>query len=244
MYNSTNSNILGSIQFMRKRAFTLAEVLITLGIIGVVVAMTMPSLIQKRTNSEVEAKLKKIYSVMNQAILLSEQDNGPKEYWPRSCSDTSCEDYYNQYIISYLNKTSVIKFQSFGGTNIAIFFTDGTVLIGKSGYDYFFFPNAKNFDPETFASMTESGGISSRKDAGIKYFSFQFTPSYNDENHKFHYKKGFEPYKAFLNVFSKQELTGPNAYACRSDAALKVWCTALIQLNGWKIPEDYPFKVK
>ena len=31
-----------------KKAFTLAEVLITLGIIGVVAAMTMPTLIQKQ----------------------------------------------------------------------------------------------------------------------------------------------------------------------------------------------------
>ena len=32
---------------LKKAAFTLAEVLITLGIIGIVAAMTMPSLIQK-----------------------------------------------------------------------------------------------------------------------------------------------------------------------------------------------------
>ena len=65
---------------MKKIAFTLAEVLITLGIIGIVAAMTLPTLIQSNKNKEVEAKLKKIYSVMNQAILLSEKDNGPKEY--------------------------------------------------------------------------------------------------------------------------------------------------------------------
>lgn len=38
---------------MKKTAFTLAEVLITLGIIGIVAAMTIPTLIQKNfeTNS-------------------------------------------------------------------------------------------------------------------------------------------------------------------------------------------------
>lgn len=231
---------------MSKRAFTLAEVLITLGIIGVVAALTLPSLIQKRTNLEVESKLKKIYSVMNQAILMSEQDNGPKEFWPNQCSSTtiSCQDYYAKYVIPYLKKTSIKEFQSFGGTNIAIFFADGSVLIGKQAFDYFFFPNAKNFDADTFATTTESGGLSSRKDAGITYFSFQFSPSYNDENHKFHYKKGFEPYKAALSELTKKELTGSNEYACRKDGSIKAWCTTLIQLNGWKIPEDYPFKVK
>ena len=35
-----------------KKAFTLAEVLITLGIIGIVAAMTLPAVIQKNTEKE------------------------------------------------------------------------------------------------------------------------------------------------------------------------------------------------
>lgn len=84
-------------------AFTLAEVLITLGIIGVVAAMTIPTLIQKTTNLIVETKLKKIYSVMNQAIMLSELDNGPKEKWPADC-DGNCKTYYEKYLFPYLKK--------------------------------------------------------------------------------------------------------------------------------------------
>ena len=56
---------------MNKNGFTLAEVLITLGIIGVVASMTLPVLIQNNKNKEVESRLKKVYSVMNQAILMS-----------------------------------------------------------------------------------------------------------------------------------------------------------------------------
>ncbi|MFQ8625261.1 MAG: type II secretion system protein [Candidatus Gastranaerophilaceae bacterium] len=46
--------------FKGLRAFTLAEVLITLGIIGVVAAMTMPVLIQNHKEKETVAKLKKL----------------------------------------------------------------------------------------------------------------------------------------------------------------------------------------
>ncbi len=54
---------------LRKRAaFTLAEVLITLGIIGVVAAMTIPTLISNHNKRVVETRLKKFYSSMNQAI--------------------------------------------------------------------------------------------------------------------------------------------------------------------------------
>lgn len=44
---------------MLKKAFTLAEVLVTLGIIGVVAAMTMPTLINNTGNEKYVAKLKK-----------------------------------------------------------------------------------------------------------------------------------------------------------------------------------------
>ena len=52
-----------------KLAFTLAEVLITLGIIGVVAAMTLPSLIQKQRFMIIQSQLKKAFSVHSQAML-------------------------------------------------------------------------------------------------------------------------------------------------------------------------------
>ena len=47
-----------------KKAFTLAEVLITLGIIGVVASMTLPAIIQKNNEKTTVSKLKKVYSVL------------------------------------------------------------------------------------------------------------------------------------------------------------------------------------
>lgn len=44
-----------------QKGFTLAEVLITLGIIGVVAALTLPALIQNHKKSETTARLKKIF---------------------------------------------------------------------------------------------------------------------------------------------------------------------------------------
>lgn len=49
-----------------KRAFTLAEVLITLGIIGIVAAMTMPTVINNTKNKQLETSLKKAYSILAQ----------------------------------------------------------------------------------------------------------------------------------------------------------------------------------
>lgn len=202
--------------------------------------MTLPSLIQTNKNKEVETKLQKIYSVMNQAIVRSELDNGPKEYWPQSCTEQTCEAYYRKYILPYLADVKNVAINSYGGYNIAIYLNDGTLLVGKSWYDYYFFPNAKNFDEESFAVGTDDGGVT-RKDCGITYFAFSFRPS--SPNDIFHYKKGFEPYRHSLEENTKEALTaGP--YGCAKGNAAKVFCTAWIQLNGWKIPDDYPFKVK
>ena len=64
-----------------KRAFTLAEVLITLGIIGVVAAMTIPIVINKYRSYVLEVQFKKAYSNLSQAILLMKQDLGVENLW-------------------------------------------------------------------------------------------------------------------------------------------------------------------
>ncbi len=58
---------------MTKRfGFTLAEVLITLGIIGVVAAMTIPTLISNTNGAKFRSQFKKTLSTLNQAGLMSQ----------------------------------------------------------------------------------------------------------------------------------------------------------------------------
>ena len=61
--------------------FTLAEVLITLGIIGVVAAMTLPALIQKNNEKATVTALKKFYSSISQAYLYARNENGTPDGW-------------------------------------------------------------------------------------------------------------------------------------------------------------------
>ena len=53
---------------MNKKAFTLAEILITLGIIGVVAAMTIPNLMHKVRNKVLATQFKKTMADVTQAI--------------------------------------------------------------------------------------------------------------------------------------------------------------------------------
>lgn len=65
-------NVLGHVN----NAFTLAEVLITLGIIGIVAALTLPSLVNNVNGRQYEAALKKNYSVIQQAFALYTAETG------------------------------------------------------------------------------------------------------------------------------------------------------------------------
>lgn len=58
------------------KGFTLAEVLITLGIIGIVAAMTIPTLMNKTNDAELKTAAKKAFSVANQAYLMAANENG------------------------------------------------------------------------------------------------------------------------------------------------------------------------
>ena len=71
---------------MRKiSGFTLAEVLITLGIIGVVAAMTMPTLINSTQGAQYKAAYKKALSAISQAVTL----NVALDEWSFADADTS-----------------------------------------------------------------------------------------------------------------------------------------------------------
>ena len=85
----------------KKLAFTLAEVLITLGIIGVVAAMTLPTVIQNYQKQETVTRLKSTYSILNQVYKISIAENGEPENWI-PVGEISVEEYFNKYFKPYI----------------------------------------------------------------------------------------------------------------------------------------------
>lgn len=72
-----------------KHAFTLAEVLVTLMIIGVIAAMTIPGLRKNTEMRELAVGCKKAYTSLSQAMLLTEQENGSTNRWPNAATDAT-----------------------------------------------------------------------------------------------------------------------------------------------------------
>jgi len=209
-----------------KKAFTLAEVLITLGIIGVVAAITIPTMVSNYRKRVVETKLQRVYSVMNQAIRMSTAENGEPEGWETlgsSSTTTATYDdilaWYKKYLGNYL-KVSKLEQQP-DTENLLIYFNDGSVLrIANYIYDMLFFTEAK------YVSLGTSNW-------GVNAFAFRIFPYKNGKNDTS--DPLFQPY-----IYDWDGTTESIKNKCYS--ASKGSCTKLIQLNGWKIPKDYPYK--
>ena len=72
-----------------KAAFTLAEVLITLGIIGVVAAMTIPTLISNYQEKQTVSRLTKAYATISNAYTMAKVENGDLTSWGFAGNSTS-----------------------------------------------------------------------------------------------------------------------------------------------------------
>ena len=226
-----------------KAAFTLAEVLITLGIIGIVAAMTMPALIANYKKKETATRLKKFNTVMTQAIMLSEVENGDSKYWEKSndyllkdengdlIRDENGNEQYDdnkgieftypfimRYFAPYIKYSKIEKALPYsnGRKYTTIFFADGSVVRIKLGMcvDWTYFVN----------------GIKASNSGGRDTFYFLFCPWHPQSYAKWgpYYNLAWK--KGRDDIISK----------CKSDALA---CSKLLEFDGWEFNDDYPYKL-
>ena len=88
-----------------KTGFTLAEVLVTLAVIGVIAALTIPGLIEKGTKKQLAARAKTAFSLMSSATNMLIADNGGNLTGNCFVGDQQHEQGLNCYV----NKLNVIK---------------------------------------------------------------------------------------------------------------------------------------
>ena len=246
--------------FSRKRtAFTLAEVLITLGIIGIVAAMTLPSLINEYKKKEVETRLAHTYSTMTQAFKLAEADNGESQYWTKNIAGSSnisdmsiVDDFLTAYFIPYLNfNTKIEAIDGYGlkkfGYDIRYFngyqmnemrimrLNNGVILfwgmfIGRQGIC-------------ALHIVLDINGTKGPNRIGSDLFDMTYSlydgelfmsGEKNIDGDKLTYSKK-QNYQQLLD--NCKRTTTPDYFAPNYS------CGAVIKLNGWKIPKDYPIKL-
>lgn len=93
------------------RAFSLAEILVTLMIIGVIAGMTIPALKKDSMNRTVATNLKKIYSELNQVVALTLTEN----YTNRVCRTglfDSVDTFEKEFVKGKLNVVTICDSES------------------------------------------------------------------------------------------------------------------------------------
>ena len=220
------------------RAFTLAEVLITLGVIGVVAAITMPMLIQNHQKHVTENRLKKSFSTLNQALKMSEVENGPAKYWDLDLGGTEIDNskkVAEKYIIPYLkaeycdigmvNLDKCAKYVGCGGGSQNYTLADGT-MIGICAYS-----KDSNIIINILPIKTLKKGrkfsFAVDKEKGV-LLPLRYVAGLSREEIKHGYKYKNESYTVACSKDSDAE------YPYNA-------CAALIYVDGWKIKDDYPW---
>ena len=219
----------------KKSAFTLAEVLITLGIIGVVAALTIPNVVSNYKKKVVETRLAKLYSVLNQAVELSEEKNGACTTWEWGDVDKArnsefLEYWWKTYMADYIPNVDSVKTPNNSGSTggYMVFFKDGTGLRIEaivSQYIWVVIYVNPKFNKQKFVSGAYRDLVSMV--SGRDYFSLYLWP-----------ERGCSFDLHFYNNLSRSELIE----GCKNPYPYGAHCLYLIKNNGWKIPDDYPIK--
>lgn len=116
----------------RKLGFTLAEVLITLGIIGVVAAMTIPSLMNQTGQAEFKTGMKKALSVLNQAVTMNVALDG-NDFSSMNATATNVSGSLYNMFVTRMNIVNTGASTDIGGpfgatSNYTLFFNDGMAI--------------------------------------------------------------------------------------------------------------------
>lgn len=213
--------------------FTLAEVLVTLGIIGIVAALTIPTLVANYRKKVVVSKLKKVYSDLQQAVKLSEADNGTCDTWDWASFDNWYEsDSFGQmYLYKYMKNIGKISHSLAIGSNGDWYpnTLNGTkwfrANVIHTWNDMFLAVSGLDVSISGYSSLmifVDIDGLNGTNTLGKDVFLFQL-----NENGKIF------PYCLNLNSRDAIKKKGESG-ECGA---------ALIMMDGWEISKDYPAKI-
>ena len=168
-----------------KLGFTLAEVLITLGIIGVVAAMTMPTLMNQTQGAQYKTAYKKALSALSQAVTLNvaldewnfaDADNASYKISDdmlekrmtvvRKACKTGCSEASNA--IKDAKGTAVYKIGCGAGKLQSTRGTCSATELGANNTTLFFYDGIMfSFNPEDATNCTQADGATAKRCTGI-----------------------------------------------------------------------------
>lgn len=226
-----------------KKGFTLAEVLITLGIIGIVAALTLPNLIANYRKNVAETHLKRVVSTLNEAFKFAQLDYGEAEYWELLGSP----DFIKKYLMPYVPGSSFIGESQMGAIQVETY--DGKSSFALSG------GWSSGFKLKT----GEVIGVQTADPAAPDFIGYQLKILLQENKYKryisgkdyfvlyFNPKRGvvdnISTWGEHWNADCSKVLHNSSEYnRCVTSGGHAAACAMIIQCNGWNIPDDYPIR--
>lgn len=222
-----------------KKAFTLAEVLITLGIIGVVAAMTLPALVAHYKTKELSTALKKFYSVINQAVTFSIAEYGDIENWDKEnekydedgVSDrvenaNRSQKFFLKYLAPYLKYTSIDRAitpeegEDLKSYELKVNLADGSVLYLHNG--------------GCIDMTVDLNGNKNPNKSAIDQFTFVLCSEKNQRTSWC----GTKPFCSYAKARQPDRETALSK--CKQ---FPIYCSTLLLYDGFEFKKDYPYKL-
>jgi prepilin-type N-terminal cleavage/methylation domain-containing protein len=242
--------LLGGVNPAHSNAFTLAEVLITLGIIGVVAALTLPSVIQNHQKQVTVNKLKKVYSTLSQVVARSYAENGSpfENLAGEAVTGEKTKEFFETYWLPYFKSPTVAQNNKSLYSTIDPYYCLNGNPVGVGYYTYY-----------------PQGRISYATSDGTIYTANMMTwvEDENGQKHAFYNSKvivvvdingikgpnilGKDVFKFFAD-FGKNKVypsgmgstTASINSNCNKNSTGEL-CAAKIMHDSWKIANDYPW---
>ena len=225
-----------------KKAFTLAEVLITLGIIGVVAAMTLPGLVQNYQKKVTVTRLEAAYSQIRQAVRMSEVKNGEIREWhltqmseedAGSTGVNKTKKFVQEYIEPYLKAVHKDELISSGTPYNYSYYTLDGALVNSNGHTHYSIAlnngvylhfNANYGTSDRITLRIDINGRQKPNIIGIDTFYMYIYPN--------------------VQLVGEGEERDTLLERCKTPGAETngYFCGALIQADGWEIKDEYPWK--
>lgn len=207
-------------------AFTLAEVLLTMSIVGVVAAMTIPTLRYSHIKKEHTTSLKNFYSHMENAIMDMQMDKGSYRdlRYDKSTSTIngkSLTSWYEEYIDPYMGHQNV---KTVGGVK-RFYFKDGSAIIGLSAGECLDIRYDINGD---------------KRPNLVGYDQYNFLMCFDDTNRTLYFGNKNIFFGTYGESISGVGSTREEMVTRCKNRALS--CSRLLQNDLWEYKSDYPYK--
>ena len=226
-----------------KLAFTLAEVLITLGIIGIVAAMTIPSMISNFQKREIETRLKEDYSIFSQVNKMMIENDVAFNMAAIDNDTQKLRDWLDKYAFPYMKVARICNDPTIGCWSGSATYLNGRSFgdckAGGCGANWVSF--VMNNGTKVATDIGDNGqlkgqmGVDSEADSCLKM--------YVDVNgDKKPNKFGVD---IFLMTFTEDGFM-PAGYTKTPEDLAKncsptnygTWCMTHVKNSNWTIPDD------